>query len=141
MGCKNCGGGSSKMSFFTQGLSSNQSAILGNSAAIGVSDGTMPALPAAWLNPAIAVESAPWFERTVKDGVVNLSVQFPHDKFRRLTINSLEKVISSTDRAIFLAAYPELFQEPKAIAPPTGRRGAALAQNPPTPNANESPKP
>lgn len=98
--------------------SNNVSSNFGSSAPLNEPDGDMPALPSEWLDPAIAVEPQEWFARSLReDGTVQFEVKFPGSAVRRLTVDSMDKVISSTDRAIFLEAYPQLFQAPAAIAP------------------------
>lgn len=118
MACRSCGSSGKKKSSFqsTQPsvISTEAGTVTTGAAAIGVPDGDMPGLPAAWLDPAAEIEPKPWFTREIKDGNVRLSVVFPNDPFRRLTVTTLEKVITTTDRAVFAQAYPDLFKDPTA---------------------------
>lgn len=104
--------------------------IFGGSAPLNSPDGDMLPIPAAWLDPLVTAPDYPWLKREVVNGAVVMSVAFPGHAFRRLTLDSLDKVISSTDRAIFLKAYPELFAEPVPVMP-------VLPENLPSPVAPE----
>ena len=116
MACRSCGGGRKKSTLFQptqpEVVSTESGTVTTGAVAIGMPDGDMPGLPAVWLNPSAEIEPKPWFTREIKDGKVRLSVAFPNDPFRRLTVTTLEKVITTNDRAVFAQAYPDLFKDP-----------------------------